>query len=65
MEQKEKYILYWKSGNYTIKEFFAMFFISRPTAYKYINRYGNYGWPGVSNGAKLQEITGIKLHVSP
>ena len=60
MEQKEEFILLWKSGKYSITELSEMFTISRPTAYKYIKRYEKYGLPGlfelsVSIGAKLQE----------
>ncbi len=47
MKQKEEFILYWKSRSYTITELSDIFEISRPTAYKYIKRFENFGWPGL------------------
>lgn len=47
MEQKEEFILYWKSGSYSITELSEIFEISRPTSYKYIERYEKYGLPGL------------------
>ena len=55
VEQKEEFVLLWKTGKYSVTELAEMFTISRPTVYKYINRYH------VITGAKLQEIAGIKL----
>ncbi|TFH42272.1 MAG: helix-turn-helix domain-containing protein [ANME-2 cluster archaeon] len=47
MEQKEEFIVLWKTGSYTITALAEMFEISRPTAYKYICRYKNYGIKGL------------------
>lgn len=47
MEQKEEFIILWKTGRYTVTDLAEMFFISRPTAYKYIERYKSYGLPGL------------------
>ena len=47
MEQKEEFILLFKSGKYTVSALAQMFEISRPTAYKYIHRYQQYGVSGL------------------
>lgn len=47
LEQKKEFILYWKSGSYSITALSEMFNISRPTAYKYIKRYEEYGMNGL------------------
>ena len=47
MEQKEEFILLWKTGKYTITSLAEMFNISRTTAHKYIERYEKYGLPGL------------------
>ncbi len=47
MEQKEEFILLWKTGKYTITGLAEMFNISRPTVHKYIERYEKYGLPGL------------------
>lgn len=47
MQEKEEFILLWESGKYTITVLSEMFGISRPTAYKYIERYQKYGIPGL------------------
>jgi len=47
MEQKEEFILLWKTGEYTFTGLAKMFNISRTTAHKYIERYENYGLPGL------------------
>lgn len=47
MEEKEEFIVLWKSGNYTITDLAEMFNVSRPTAYKYIERYKEKGMPGL------------------
>ena len=43
MEQKVEFICEWLSGNYTITELCNEFRISRPTAYRLINRYEKMG----------------------
>jgi len=47
MEQKEEFILLYKTGKYTVTNLAQMFYISRKTAYKYIERYEKYGIPGL------------------
>lgn len=47
MEQKIEFITEWRSGIYTITELCRQFGISRPTAYKYIDRYEKEGLEGL------------------
>ncbi|VAV84973.1 Transposase, partial [hydrothermal vent metagenome] len=47
MEQKVEFICEWLTGNYTITELCSVFEISRPTAYKLIDRYENFGIEGL------------------
>ena len=47
MEEKTEFILHWLSNKYGITELSEMFGISRPTAYKYIDRYEKYGMKGL------------------
>ena len=47
MEQKIEFICEWRSGKYTITELCRSFEISRPTAYKIINRFENMGYDGL------------------
>jgi len=47
MEQKVEFICEWLTGKYTITELCRSFEISRPTAYKMIYRYGNFGIEGL------------------
>jgi len=47
MEQKVEFICEWITGKYTITELCKVFEISRPTAYKMIHRYENYGIEGL------------------
>jgi transposase len=47
MEEKEEFILHFKSGKYTVSALAQMFEISRPTAYKFIHRYESAGLPGL------------------
>jgi transposase len=47
MEQKIEFITEWRSGAYSITELCRQFNISRPTAYKYINRYEQEGLQGL------------------
>ena len=39
MEQKLEFINEWRSGNFSLSGLCRQFGISRPTAYKYIERY--------------------------
>jgi transposase InsO family protein len=56
MEQKVEFISEWLTGKYTITELCKSFEISRPTAYKMIYRYGNFGIEG------LRERSSIPIH---
>ncbi len=47
MEQKVEFICEWLTGKYTITELCRSFEISRPTAYKMIHKYENYGISGL------------------
>ncbi len=47
MDQKEEFILLWKSRKYTVTALSEMFEISRPTAYKFIHRYELLGLSGL------------------
>jgi hypothetical protein len=47
MEEKEEFILHFKSGKYTVSALAQMFEISRPTAYKFIHRYETAGLSGL------------------
>lgn len=47
MEQKVEFICEWLTGKYTITELCKAFEISRPTAYKMIHRYENFGIQGL------------------
>jgi len=47
MEQKVEFICEWLTQKYTITELCKAFEISRPTAYKMIHRYGNFGIEGL------------------
>ena len=57
MEQKEEFILLWKTEENTITSMAEMFDISRTTAHKYIERFENYGLPG------LLELSRAPRHV--
>ena len=52
MEQKVEFICEWLSEKYTITELCKGFGISRPTAYKLINRYENWGVEGLNKKSK-------------
>ena len=47
MEQKIEFICEWQTGKYTITELCQAFEISRPTAYRLIDRYENMGINGL------------------
>ncbi len=47
METKEELILLYKTGKYIVTSLAQMFYISRKTAHKYIDRYEKYGRPGL------------------
>tara|TARA_R110000868_G_scaffold195381_1_gene441052 strand:+ start:121 stop:1302 length:1182 start_codon:yes stop_codon:yes gene_type:complete len=47
MEQKIEFICEWRTGKYTITELCKSFEISRPTAYRLINRFEEQGYDGL------------------
>ncbi|MCD4664343.1 MAG: integrase core domain-containing protein, partial [Bacteroidales bacterium] len=47
MEQKIEFICEWRTGKYTITELCKQFEISRPTAYKLIDRFEKQGYEGL------------------
>lgn len=47
MEQKIEFICEWRTGKYTVTELCRSFGISRPTAYKIINRFEKSGYDGL------------------
>ena len=48
MEQKIEFICEWRTGKYTVTELSRAFNISRPTAYKMIERFEKSGYDGLS-----------------
>jgi transposase InsO family protein len=53
MEQKIEFICEWRTGKYTITELSKSFEISRPTAYKLINRYEKQGYEGLREQSRI------------
>jgi transposase InsO family protein len=56
MEQKIEFICEWRTGKYTITELCKSFKISRPTAYKLINRFENRGFEGLKEHSRAPGI---------
>jgi len=52
MEQKIEFICEWRTGKYTITELCKNFEISRPTAYKFINRFEKQGFEGLKEKSR-------------
>ncbi len=52
MEKKEEFILLYKTGKYTVTNLAKMFNISRTTVYKFIDRYKEFGFPGLKEKDK-------------
>lgn len=52
MEQKMEFICEWRTQKYTITELCKAFNISRPTAYRLINRFENEGMEGLLGHSK-------------
>ncbi|MFA9372310.1 MAG: helix-turn-helix domain-containing protein [Labilibaculum antarcticum] len=52
MEQKLEFICEWRTGKYTITELCREFNISRPTAYKLIDRFENNGYEGLRENSR-------------
>ena len=48
MDQKIEFICEWRSGQYSITKLCEAFSISRPTAYRLIDRFEKYGMEGLS-----------------
>jgi transposase len=47
LEQKIKFICEWRAGKYTLTELCKAFEISRPIAYRLINRFEKQGYDGL------------------
>ena len=52
MEQKIEFICEWRTGKYTITELSKRFDISRPTAYKLIDRFEKRGYEGLRESSR-------------
>jgi len=52
MEQKIEFICEWRTGKYTITELCNSFEISRPTAYRLIDRFENLGFEGLKKQSR-------------
>ena len=52
MEQKIEFICEWRTGKYTITELCRSFEISRPTAYRLINRFEKSGFEGLKEQSR-------------
>jgi len=52
MEQKIEFICEWRTGKYTITELCRAFEISRPTAYKLINRFEKQGFEALKEKSR-------------
>jgi transposase len=62
MEQKEEFILLWQTGSYSVTALSEMFSISRPTAYKYIERFKRFGLPGLQELSRSPKTIANKTH---
>ena len=56
MDLKKEFIILHKSGKFTVIELCEMYGISRPTAYKYLDRYARQGYKG------LEELSKKPIH---
>ena len=61
MEQKIEFINEWRSGAYSITELCRQFEISRPTAYKYINRFISHGIKGLEEQSRIHNSHPCKI----
>jgi len=52
MDEKTSFIFEWESGESTVKELCESFGISRTLGYRYINRYLDYGWAGLTEQSR-------------
>ena len=64
MEQKIEFICEWNSQKYSISELCRAFEISRPTAYKLINKYEKFGLEGLLDDSKAQYTIPTKQTLS-
>ncbi len=55
MEQKIEFICEWRTGKYTITELCKSFEISRPSAYRLINRFEEQGYDGLRAQSRTPE----------
>jgi transposase len=46
---KIEFICEWRTGKYSLRENYKAFEISRPTAYKLIDKFENHGIKGLTN----------------
>ena len=53
MEQKIEFICEWITGKYTITELCKSFEISRPTAYRLIDRFEKKGYEGLREQSRI------------
>ena len=60
MDQKKEFILLWKSNRYTLTELSNMFEVSRPTLYKYLRRYQDYGMKGLEELSRVPKTIANK-----
>lgn len=60
MDQKVEFILLWQSGSYTITDLAELFGVSRPTAYKFIERYRNLGMSGLLERSRAPRVVANK-----
>ena len=56
MEQKIEFVCEWRTGKYTITELCKNFEISRPTAYKLIDRFEKQGYEGLREQSRSPRI---------
>jgi transposase len=52
MEQKIEFICEWRTGKYSITELCRAFEISRPTAYRLIDRFEKLGFEGLKEQSR-------------
>jgi transposase len=52
MEQKIEFICEWRTGKYSITELCRSFEISRPTAYRLIERFERLGFEGLKEQSR-------------
>ena len=64
MEQKLEFINEWRSGNFSIAELCREFGISRPTAYKYIQRFKDSGISGLEELSRAHQFHPAKIPIT-